>query len=174
MLWTFPLRTTVFPWKDGLKVVDNIGKTVIHSEIMAIARLIARQHRMMGQSDEDYYRVERIIGQCMDLVEHRGKIHHAGGEEREKLITEFKAEIAPRLLESICRSLKESDGLFVTGNTPSLGDLGILTALDQVAEIDHNMSQCQFLNEHRAAVLKKFPKLAEYVRNRPITTVWSA
>ncbi|CAL8077599.1 unnamed protein product [Calicophoron daubneyi] len=72
---------------------------------------------------------------------------------------------------SIYKSLKESSGPFVTGDKPSFGDLYLLTVMDHVQEMDYYLSQSPYFAAHREAVLKEFPKLAEYLKTRPVTPI---
>lgn len=47
-----------------LDVIGPNGVTKHYQESMAIARLFARKFKMMGATDEEYYQIERMIGQA--------------------------------------------------------------------------------------------------------------
>ncbi|CAL8077620.1 unnamed protein product [Calicophoron daubneyi] len=152
------------------EVTKESGEKVGYSESMATARLIARQHEMMGHTDDEYYKIEKVIGQCQDLNAEVAKIRFAPSmEEESKQKQNFVSAKGPELLNLVCDSLKESSGKFVAGEKPSLGDLFVMTSLDHVAEIDPHLLKCPCFTPHREAVLKKFPKLEEYIKTRPET-----
>ena len=152
-----------------LEVTTPTGTTG-YSESMAIARLIAWRNHLMGNGDVEYYKVEKMIGQCMDIEKECRKITNmTEGEERNKLENIFIKQKAPKILELVCGSLKASGGKFVAGDKPSLGDLYLLTVIDNVADIDPNLIKCPALTTHREAVMKTFPKLAEYIQMRDHT-----
>ncbi|TGZ65738.1 hypothetical protein CRM22_005708 [Opisthorchis felineus] len=46
-----------------LEVTSPCGKKTVMTESMAIARYLAKQHNLMGATDEDYYKIEKTIGQ---------------------------------------------------------------------------------------------------------------
>ncbi|CAL8077581.1 unnamed protein product [Calicophoron daubneyi] len=151
-----------------LEVTDSSDKTVGYSESLAIARCIARKHHMMGQTDDEYYRIERIIGQCMDLNRSYFDIYHYPDEE-EKILHEFKTEKGPRLLEAVCNSLKESGGKFVAGDKPSFGDIFMLYTMEHVKLMAPELIKCPSFTAHREAVLEAYPKLAEYTKTHAFT-----
>ncbi|CAL8077623.1 unnamed protein product [Calicophoron daubneyi] len=152
-----------------LEVTSSAG-SVGYSDGMATARLIARKNDMMGNSDEEYYKVERIIEQCSDIENaYRKFALMSNGDEKTKLKVAFINEIAPSLLKLVCRSLQTSGGNFVAGEKPSFGVLYMLTVLDHVADVDPNLLECSEFAKHREFVLHAFPSLAEYIRTRPST-----
>ncbi|CAL8077611.1 unnamed protein product [Calicophoron daubneyi] len=149
-----------------LEVTDSSGKTVGYSESLAIARFVARQHNMIGETNDQYYKVERMIGQCMDIMHAFLDVFH-NPERKEQLEDEFKKEKEPRLLGAIRMSLKESGGKFVAGDKPSLGDFVLLVAVEHAKLIDPHLTIHPEIAAHREAVLKAFPKLEAYIKQHP-------
>ncbi|KAA3678353.1 prostaglandin-H2 D-isomerase / glutathione transferase [Paragonimus westermani] len=122
-----------------LDVTTCCGKTRQMNESMAIARWFARKHQMMGSNDEEYYEVERVIGQCSDIYQDVYRIFRATGDVKQNLLKEFTEGNGPRLL-----------GVEVTVPGLSKDNLPIF-------------------ERHRETVLKKHAKLAAYMETRPTT-----
>ncbi|OON22805.1 glutathione S-transferase protein [Opisthorchis viverrini] len=167
-----------------LEVTTPCGKKTMMTESMATARYLAKQHNLMGETDEDYYKIEKTIGevgnisnmkpQCSDLHDLAYKIARAPDAEKPKLIEELKKpENAPRLLNLMSETLKSNPSELVAGGKVSLGDIALLCTLDQVEAVYPG-----FLKEnyaifvaHRERVLALQPKLAEHIKTRPKTIV---
>ncbi|CAL8077626.1 unnamed protein product [Calicophoron daubneyi] len=155
-----------------LEITSASGRAICYDESMAIARMVARRHNLMGTTDEEYYRVERLIGQCADIDQLFYQIHLASSKhEAGRLTTNFISKKAPELLELIAQSLKASGGPYVLGDRPSFGDLLLLTTLDHVADIDFRLLRRPCFVTHREAVFRMFPKLPEYLSKRPTTVL---
>ncbi|KER31528.1 hypothetical protein T265_02296 [Opisthorchis viverrini] len=157
-----------------LEVTTPCGKKTMMTESMATARYLAKQHNLMGETDEDYYKIEKTIGECSDLHDLAYKIARAPDAEKPKLIEELKKpENAPRLLNLMSETLKSNPSELVAGGKVSLGDIALLCTLDQVEAVYPG-----FLKEnyaifvaHRERVLALQPKLAEHIKTRPKTIV---
>ncbi|CAL8094063.1 unnamed protein product [Calicophoron daubneyi] len=156
-----------------LQLTSSSGDIVGYEESLAIARYLARKHNLMGQTDEEYYKIERMIGECNDIDTEFYKIAFPPSPEAQgKLKDAFLKEQGPKLLDMVSRSLKESGGKFVAGGKPSFGDFMLMTVMDHVDDIDPDiLKKYPEFSAHRAAVLQEFPKLAEYIKTRPHTTM---
>ncbi|KAF8572165.1 hypothetical protein P879_00235 [Paragonimus westermani] len=155
-----------------LDVTTCCGKSKQMNESMAIARWFARKHHMMGSNDEEYYEVERVIGQCSDIYQDVYRIFRATGEEKQKLLKQFTEGNGPRLLKVISKHLEASPTGLVVGDKPTLADFCILCAIDQVEVTVPGLSKDKFpiFERHRETVLKKHAKLAAYMETRPTTS----
>ncbi|OON18328.1 hypothetical protein X801_05820, partial [Opisthorchis viverrini] len=96
---------------------EGSQETKTYTESLAIARALAKHYGMMGDSEEEYYRVERVIGQSADLHELFVRAFFAPPEQRNELLEKAMSEEVPRLLDLICKSLADSGGRFVAGDT---------------------------------------------------------
>ncbi|KAF7244051.1 hypothetical protein EG68_10363 [Paragonimus skrjabini miyazakii] len=154
-----------------LDVTTCCGKTRQMDESMAIARWFAKKHQMMGSNDEEYYEVERVIGQCSDIYRDVYIIFQAKGDEKEKLTKEFTEGNGPRLLGMISKHLEASSTGLVVGDKATLADFCIICAIDQVEVTVPGLSKDKFpiFEHHRQTVLKKHAKLAAYMEKRPKT-----
>ncbi|CAH8590012.1 unnamed protein product [Dicrocoelium dendriticum] len=162
------LKSTVPGGKLPILECTKSGKTTVYTESLAIARMLARKHNMMGNTDEEYYEIERVIGQCVDINREMLSVYRASGEEKVKILQAFREESGPRLLTLICEQLDSSSSGLVAGSTPSLGDLVIICCTDQVEVVLPGFIGEKFptIQKHRALVLKHCPRLAEYLNTR--------
>ncbi|CAH8590062.1 unnamed protein product [Dicrocoelium dendriticum] len=162
------LKSTVPGGKVPILEVTQGGATKVYTESMAIARLFAKKHHMMGSTDEEYYEIERVIGQCTDIDMELFPAFRASDEEKLKIAQTFRGEAGPRLLTLMCQHLDSSPSGLVAGNTLSLGDLVILCTTDQVEVVVPGFISEKFptIQKHRELVLKKCPKLVEYLKTR--------
>ncbi|TGZ72151.1 hypothetical protein CRM22_002263 [Opisthorchis felineus] len=140
-------------------------------ESMAIARMLAKRFNMMGDSEEEYYKVERMVGECADLDKEFYTAFFAAADQKEEMLKKSMREAVPKMLDLISKSISESGGKFVAGDKVTLGDICLLTSMDHVRKHDP-----EFLGKHypkllalEQEVLKAKPKLAEYIRTRPET-----
>ncbi|THD22549.1 Glutathione S-transferase [Fasciola hepatica] len=155
----------------SLQVTKPDGTVEHYEESMAIARWIARKHNLMGTTDEEYYKIERIISQCADVDKEFIKVFIAPPAEREKVQMEIMKSTVPRVLDIICDSIKNSGSKFVAGSQPTLGDLCLMTSTDQVMKADPTLIRDKYkqLISIRDHVLDHFPKLREYLNSRSET-----
>ncbi|OON18625.1 glutathione S-transferase protein [Opisthorchis viverrini] len=151
--------------------VKKAKEVVNYVESMAIARMLAKRFNMMGDSEEEYYNVERMIGECADLDKEFYTAFFAPPDQKEEMLKKSMSEAVPKMLDLISKSISESGGKFVAGDKVTLGDICLLTSMDHVRKHDP-----EFLGKHypkllalEKEVLKAKPKLAEYIRTRPET-----
>nr|CAH8874802.1 unnamed protein product [Trichobilharzia regenti] len=129
-----------------VKITEKDGKEKWLSESLAIARFFAKKNGMMGSTDDEYYSVEKLIGQVQDWK-------------------------SPHLLNNICESLKESKGKLAVGDQVTLADLVLIAAIDHVTDLDKGFMNGKYpeIHKHRENLLKISPKLAKYLSERPAT-----
>ncbi|CAL8068830.1 unnamed protein product [Calicophoron daubneyi] len=155
-----------------LQVFQSDGSSVSYDESMAIARWLAKSYGLMGADDNEYYRIERIIGQCADVErELRGMFHAPNDEAKTNAVKKFKEDAGPRLLNLLSRSLADSGSKFVAGPKVTLGDLVFLATVDQLTGQFTDLLKAQFpeLLKHREDVLHDQPTLEGYIKARPNT-----
>ncbi|KAG5453140.1 Glutathione S-transferase class-mu 28 kDa isozyme [Clonorchis sinensis] len=150
---------------------EGSQETKTYTESLAISRALAKHYGMMGDSKEEYYPVERVIGQSADLHELFVRAFFAPPDQRKELLEKAMSEEVPRLLDLICNSLSDSGGKFVAGDKVTLGDIYLLASMEHVRKADSQLLQTNYpkLLTLEEEVLKALPKLAEYVRTRPET-----
>ncbi|THD27894.1 Prostaglandin-H2 D-isomerase [Fasciola hepatica] len=154
-----------------LDVTGPDGKLRRYQESMAIARLLARQFKMMGETDEEYYLIERIIGECEDLYREVYTIFRTPQGEKEAKIKEFKENNGPTLLKLVSESLESSGGKHVAGNRITLGDLFLFTTLTHVMETVPGFLEQKFpkLHEFHKYLPTSCSRLSEYLKKRAKT-----
>ncbi|OON17888.1 glutathione S-transferase protein [Opisthorchis viverrini] len=140
-------------------------------ESMAIARMLAKRFNLMDDTEEGYYNIERMIGECEDVLKELRNAFLSPADKKEQLVKEAMETSIPKLLNLISQSLSESAGRFVAGCKVTLGDLCLLACLDHVDKADPELVKNKYpkLLEWREAVLKEKPKLADYIKSRPDT-----
>nr|ABA56496.1 glutathione transferase [Clonorchis sinensis] len=144
-----------------------------YTESMAIARVLAKHYSMMGDSEEEYYKIERMIGQCADLDKEFVNVFFAREDQKKEVLEKAMGGEVPRLLELICKSLSESGGKFVAGNKVTLGDICLMASMENVRRADPQLLKTKYstLLALEAEVFKVLPKLADYVKTRPETVL---
>ncbi|CAL8077629.1 unnamed protein product [Calicophoron daubneyi] len=154
-----------------LTVTVGDAEPTHYNESMAVARWLARKFKLMGETDEEYYRIERIIGECADLSKEFSKIFFAPNDEKERVTVEALAGPVPKMLDLLTHSLEDSDGKFVAGDQLTLGDLNLMVDLENVQSADENILKDKYprLLAFREAVLESNKKLAAYIASRPET-----
>ncbi|CAH8563131.1 unnamed protein product [Schistosoma turkestanicum] len=154
-----------------VKITDNAGHVKCMQESLAIARYMAKKHHMMGETDDEYYSVEKLIGQAEDLEGEYHKTLMKPQEEKEKIIKEILSGKVPVLLNLICESLKESKGKLAVGDKVTLADLVLIAAIDHLTDLDKEFLTGKYpeIHKHREHLLASSPKLAKYLSNRPAT-----
>ncbi|CAH8677582.1 unnamed protein product [Schistosoma haematobium] len=83
----------------AVKITDNHGHVKWMVESLAIARYMAKKHHMMGGTEEEYYNVEKLIGQAEDLEHEYYKTLMKPEEEKQKIIKEILNGKVPVLLD---------------------------------------------------------------------------
>ncbi|KER33142.1 hypothetical protein T265_00845 [Opisthorchis viverrini] len=142
-----------------------------YRESMAIARVLARHYNMMGDSEEEYYRIERMMGECADLDKEFVNVFFAPECQKKEVLEKAMTGEVPRLLNLICESLSESGGKFVAGNKVTLGDLCLMASMENVRRADPQLLKTKYptLLALESEVCKVLPKLADYIKTRPET-----
>ncbi|OON16509.1 glutathione S-transferase protein [Opisthorchis viverrini] len=150
---------------------DTPDKPKNYVESMAIARMLARRFDLMDCTEEGYYNIERMIGECEDVFKEFRSVFLSPADAKEQVLKEAMETSVPKLLNLISQSLSESAGKFVAGCKVTLGDLCLLACLDHVDKADPEFLKEKYpkLLEWREAVLKEKPKLADYIKSRPDT-----
>ncbi|TGZ72150.1 hypothetical protein CRM22_002263 [Opisthorchis felineus] len=70
-------------------------------ESMAIARMLAKRFNMMGDSEEEYYKVERMVGECADLDKEFYTAFFAAADQKEEMLKKSMREAVPKMLDDI-------------------------------------------------------------------------
>ncbi|KAK4475100.1 hypothetical protein MN116_002190 [Schistosoma mekongi] len=154
-----------------VKITDKRGDVKTMSESLAIARFIARKHNMMGETDEEYYIVEKMIGQVDDVESEYHKTLMKPPEERDRIAKEILNGKVPILLQAICETLKESTGNLTAGNKITLADVVLIAAIDHITDLDKEFLTGKYpeIHKHRKHLLATSPKLAKYLSERHAT-----
>nr|CAH8874804.1 unnamed protein product [Trichobilharzia regenti] len=154
-----------------VKITEKDGKEKWLSESLAIARFFAKKNGMMGSTDDEYYSVEKLIGQVQDVESEYYKTLMKPEEEKIKIIKEIFSGKVPILLNDICESLKKSKGKLAVGDQVTLADLVLIAAIDHVTDLDKGFMDGKYpeIHKHRENLLKISPKLAKYLSERPAT-----
>ncbi|CAH8662600.1 unnamed protein product [Heterobilharzia americana] len=126
---------------------------------------------MMGSTDDEYYSVEKLIGQVQDLENEYYKTMNKPQDEKEKITEEILSVRVPFLLGIICESLRESKGDLAAGDKVTLADLVLIAAIDHVIDLDGGFLDGKYpeIHKHRENLLKNSPRLAKYLLDRPVT-----
>uniref|UniRef100_A0A1I8IPG4 Glutathione transferase n=1 Tax=Macrostomum lignano TaxID=282301 RepID=A0A1I8IPG4_9PLAT len=135
----------------------------------AIARYYAKKAGLMGSNDWEYYLVERAMCQLDDIFMELVKFMMAPEDKKPDLLKEFQAEKGPKLLSGLVDFLKQAGGQYFAGKSLSLADLGCLNILDSLANMPDLLAKYPELTELKKRVLAGNAKLAEYIKNRPVT-----
>ncbi|CAH8669928.1 unnamed protein product [Dicrocoelium dendriticum] len=149
------------------------SKPTYYQESLAIAQFLARRFKLMGDTDEENYLIDRIIGQCRDFSKELYDAFHAPEDKRKQAIEDaFKGPIS-KIIDLLSQSLAESDGQFVAGNKLTLGDLYLLATLDHVLKHDEALLKEKYpkLLDYREKVINSNVNLAAYIKSRPDTEV---
>ncbi|CAH8669918.1 unnamed protein product [Dicrocoelium dendriticum] len=149
------------------------AKPKYYQESLAIAQFLARRFQLMGDTDEENYLIDRIIGQCCDFDKELYDAFHVSEDKRKQAIEDaFKGPIQ-KILDLLSQSLAESDGQFVAGNKLTLGDLYLLATLDHVLKHDEALLKEKYpkLLDYREKVINSNVNLAAYIKSRPDTEV---
>ncbi|VDO55926.1 unnamed protein product [Schistosoma margrebowiei] len=95
----------------AVKITDSHGHVKWMVESLAIARYMAKKHHMMGGTEEEYYNVEKLIGQiiCESLKASTGKL--AVGD---------KVTLADLVLIAVIDHVTDLDKEFLTGKYPEI------------------------------------------------------
>ncbi|CAL8087712.1 unnamed protein product [Calicophoron daubneyi] len=154
-----------------LLVTKEGEKPKFYDESMAIARLFARKFNLLGNTDEEFYKIERLIGQCGDLDREMINIFCADKERKSQLTEQFTEKFAPNIVKLICQSLTESGGDFLLGSKLSFGDLYLMSTMDQVNVVAPHLldEKCAPIQSNRDAVLRDRPNVQTYLKGRPVS-----
>nr|CAX79609.1 Glutathione S-Transferase [Schistosoma japonicum] len=154
-----------------VKITDKRGDVKMMSESLAIARFIARKHNMMGDTDDEYYIIEKMIGQVEDVESEYHKTLMKPPEEKEKISKEILNGKVPILLQAICETLKESTGNLTVGDKVTLADVVLIASIDHITDLDKEFLTGKYpeIHKHRKHLLAPSPKLAKYLSERHAT-----
>nr|CAX72409.1 Glutathione S-Transferase [Schistosoma japonicum] len=154
-----------------VKITDKRGDVKMMSESLAIARFIARKHNMMGDTDDEYYIIEKMIGQVEDVESEYHKTLMKPPEEKEKISKEILNGKVPFLLQAICETLKESTGNLTVGDKVTLADVVLIASIDHITDLDKEFLTGKYpeIHKHRKHLLATSPKLAKYLSERHAT-----
>ncbi|CAH8643789.1 unnamed protein product [Schistosoma mattheei] len=143
----------------AVKITDNHG----HVKWM--------KHHMMGGTEEEYYNVEKLIGQAEDLEHEYYKTLMKPEEEKQKITKEILNGKVPVLLDIICESLKASTGKLAVGDKVTLADLVLIAVIDHVTDLDKEFLTGKYpeIHKHRENLLASSPRLAKYLSDRAAT-----
>ncbi|CAH8651317.1 unnamed protein product [Schistosoma intercalatum] len=155
----------------AVKITDNHGHVKWMVESLAIARYMAKKHHMMGGTEEEYYNVEKLIGEAEDLEHEYYKTLMKPEEEKQKIIKEILNGKVPVLLDIICESLKASTGKLAVGDKVTLADLVLIAVIDHVTDLDKEFLTGKYpeIHKHRENLLASSPRLAKYLSDRAAT-----
>jgi glutathione S-transferase len=139
------------------------------SQSGAIARFYAKKAGLMGSNDWEYYLIERVMGQLDDIFQELIKFFMAPDDKKPALVKEFQSEKGPKLMSGLVNFLKQAGGQYFAGKSLSLADLACLTILDSLDIMPDFVAKYPELVELKKRVLAGNAKLAEYIKNRPVT-----
>lgn len=137
---------------------------------MAIARYLAREFGMGGKTSLETARIDEIADCLQDIFNDMVKIKFApeGAKEiAEKNYEKTCSRLLP-FLEELLISNHDGDGFFV-GDSMTLADLHCFVALESPLKLNSELLK----NQPKLTALRKrveeSPKIAEYLKKRPVT-----
>ncbi|KAA0193351.1 Glutathione transferase sigma class, partial [Fasciolopsis buskii] len=154
-----------------LDVTGPDGITRRYQESTAIARLFARKFNMMGNTDEEYYQIERMLGECEDIYREVYSIFRASPGNKKAKVKEFKEDSGPALLKLVSKTLEANGGKHVAGDRITLGDIFLYTTLTHVMNTAPGLVEKDFpfLWQFHKSLPSQCSRLADYLKTRETT-----
>nr|CDS28394.1 glutathione S transferase [Hymenolepis microstoma] len=151
-----------------LEVTTPNGDTVMLTESMAIARLLARTFNLYGNDAAEIYSIERINSLIASLME---GIYSSNLKDPDNYAKIANVEQLHEYFDAIEMALKDRKGVFIVGNRVTIGDLQVIVLIDTIdrflPKFEHGC--VSKLLEIKDNVLKQKPGVARYLRSRPVT-----
>jgi len=142
----------------------EVDGTVI-SESRAIARYLAREHKLAGKTSLDQAKCDMLVDAFYDFMSHlRELLVEKDEQKKNEIKAKFATEILPPAFDSYTKILESNGGGkgFIVGDSVTWADLGLAHAL-------------WGLQQRQATVLDKRPLLKEYmdrILSRPNIKAW--
>ncbi|VDO06223.1 unnamed protein product [Rodentolepis nana] len=180
--WTNLKPKIPFKKLPVLEVATPNGDTVMLTESMAIARLLARSFNLYGNDAGEIYLIERFnslpldndrpsVRDDVDISSLLEGIYSSNLKDADNYAKIANAEQIYEYFDAIETALRERKGTFVAGNRVTIADLQIIVLIDT---IDRFLSKFKHdcvgkLHEIKESVLRQKPGVAKYLRSRPVT-----
>ncbi|KAL7059208.1 hypothetical protein AAHC03_013756 [Spirometra sp. Aus1] len=151
-----------------LEVTPPSGNTILLTESLAIARLLARAFKMYGSSPMDIYYIERILSVNAVVA---NDVYSLMLKKASDVHLHLKDAYITEKLDSILEFMKEMNGPFIGGNSVTIADLDLLILQDLVDRAYPNLKHDvkERLVTLRNNVFREKPGLERYYRSRPQT-----
>nr|NP_001187810.1 glutathione S-transferase class-mu 28 kda isozyme [Ictalurus punctatus]ADO29151.1 glutathione S-transferase class-mu 28 kda isozyme [Ictalurus punctatus] len=146
----------------------DAGDKITLTESMAIARLLARELDLYGNTVNEVYLIERVNSLTSALQEEIYRLHLKKAEDAERHV---KMDHLNEYFEAIEDMLKITTTKFIAGSNVTMADLQIINLLDTLNKCLGNMQvDCKpRLEKIKTDVLNDRPSLGKYLRSRPNT-----
>jgi len=149
---------------NKVPILEIDGTTVI-SESRAIARYLAREHKLAGKNNLEAAQCDMLVDACYDFMSHlSGILTEKDEHKKTEIKTKFATEIVPPAFDNYTRILEKNGGGkgFIVGDSLTWADLGLAHVL-------------WGLQLHHAPALEKRPLLKAYMErilSRPNIKAW--
>ena len=151
-----------------LPVLEVDGKKLGGS--MTLARYLAETFGLAGESPFENAEIASIIDTVTDMVKEVGKYWFGPDAKSEAFQKKLRDEILPSKLKLFEKRSSTNESGWQFGGKLTWADFGIFIALDWVIMTvgDDILKDYPGLKKLRASV-EALPKIAEWIKNRPVT-----
>ncbi|ELT96462.1 hypothetical protein CAPTEDRAFT_169414 [Capitella teleta] len=145
----------------------------VFSQSLAIARFLAKQFGLVGETLEDEAQADMLVNCCEDLVNGMGAAHfEKDAEKKAEMISKFEEKMKSQLslLESLLKLNRGGDAWFI-GDQVTWADLAVAIYTGDWIEpigVEPEWSLYPKLSAHRKRVLA-LPRIADWLKRRPLT-----
>lgn len=142
------------------------------TQSLTIARYLAREFGLAGDTSWERALVEQVVDTCDDLRAANAKIIHESDADRLAVIkSEMKDQILPKYLNRLTKFLTDHGDRYFVRSEITLADIAVHEVLTTFLQNDPScMDKHEVLRGHRQLV-EHHPNLSEYLSTRPHSVV---
>jgi len=152
-----------------LPLLEVEGQTLAQS--LTIARYLARQHGLAGNTDIAAAEADMVIDSLTDLMGPAANMMREKDEERKAdMKRSFSEETVPAWLEMLEKLLTQRGGKYLAGGQLSWADLAVFNIIDNMQGrlADFNLETFPHL-EGLTAMVGSLPNIKKWLAERPVT-----
>ena len=152
-----------------LPLLEVEGRTIAQS--LTIARYLARQHGLAGNTDLAAAEADMVIDSLVDMLGPMTSMVREQDEQKKadmkKIISE---ETLPAWLTLLEKLLCQRGGKYFAGDELSWADLAIFNAIDNMQGRLMNFKMEEYPNlDNLMAMVKSLPNIKKWLAERPVT-----
>nr|NP_001295825.1 probable glutathione S-transferase 8 [Crassostrea gigas]CAE11863.1 glutathione S-transferase sigma class protein [Crassostrea gigas] len=168
------IRVTQGEWTDvkhdtptGELPYLEVGEKQL-TQSLTIARYLAREFGLAGDTNWERALVEQVVDTCDDLRAENAKIIHERDPVRLALMkSKMKDQILPKYLNRLTKFLNEHGDRYFIGSKITSADIAVHEVLTTFLQNDPScLDKHDVLRKHRQLV-EHHPNLSEYLSSRP-------